>query len=48
MELKTCLGIGGRLYKILKKTLHEIVRVRIVKQRAGSYIASQKIKDWAL
>jgi hypothetical protein len=32
----------------LKKVLYEIFRGKKVKQIAGSYVASQKIKDWTL
>jgi hypothetical protein len=41
---KSSLGSGG----ILKKSLYEIVSVKIAKQIAGSYDASRKIKDGAL
>jgi hypothetical protein len=33
---------------MLKKALYEIFRGKKAKQIAGSYIASQKIKDWTL
>jgi hypothetical protein len=56
-ESTTANGIRGRSsrhtweveedYKTLKKALHKIVSMRIVKQKAGSYVTSRKIKDWA-
>jgi hypothetical protein len=38
----------GTLYKTLKKNLYEIISMKVTKQKAGSYAASQIIKDWAL
>jgi hypothetical protein len=46
VELRTMITSVKR--RMLKKTLYRIFRGRIAKQKAGSYVASQRIKDWAL